>query len=90
MISVQNVSKRYPLYRHPAHRMLAMAGVRSKATSEFWALRGVSFEVERGEAVGIIGPNGSGKSTLLQVISGILQPTTGRALCGGELPRCWS
>jgi ABC-type polysaccharide/polyol phosphate transport system ATPase subunit len=53
--------------------------------SDFWALKNVSFQVRRGEVVGIIGPNGSGKSTLLQVVSGILQPTTGRVLTSGRI-----
>ena len=44
----------------------------------FMALQGVSFDVGAGERLGLIGPHGSGKSTLLQIISGILQPTTGR------------
>lgn len=85
MISVQNISKRYPLYRHAAERLLGIMPFWQTRASEFWALRDVSFEVSRGEVVAIIGPNGSGKSTLLQVISGILQPTTGRVLCEGRV-----
>lgn len=51
----------------------------------FWALKGVSFRVEPGEAVGLIGENGSGKSTLLRCIAGILPPTKGRVLVGGTV-----
>jgi ABC-2 type transport system ATP-binding protein/lipopolysaccharide transport system ATP-binding protein len=51
-------------------------------TSEFWALKDVSFDVYRGEVVGIIGHNGAGKSTILKVISGILKPTEGSVICG--------
>ena len=54
-------------------------------TSDFWALRGVSFDVYRGEVMGIIGRNGAGKSTILKVISGILRPTEGRVVCRGNI-----
>jgi lipopolysaccharide transport system ATP-binding protein len=85
VISVQNVSKVYHLYRHPFERVLeTLPFVRSRST-EFWALRDVSFEVNPGEVVAILGPNGSGKSTLLQIISGILEPTTGRVLRRGRV-----
>src|ERR1700732_4898978 len=53
--------------------------------ANFWALKDISFEVERGDVLGLIGPNGSGKSTLLQIISGILQPTSGRVLSAGRV-----
>ena len=52
---------------------------------EFWALRDVSFEVERGEAFGIIGHNGAGKSTILKIISRIMKPTMGRVVVNGRL-----
>ena len=53
--------------------------------TDFWALRDISFEVAKGETLGLVGPNGCGKSTLLQIVCGILQPTTGRVVTRGRI-----
>lgn len=52
---------------------------------EFWALRNVSFELEKRDSLGIIGLNGSGKSTLLKLVVGVLKPTKGSVYTGGEI-----
>jgi lipopolysaccharide transport system ATP-binding protein len=85
VISVQNVSKVYHLHHRPLDRVLASLSVRQSRPAEFWALRNVTFRVEKGEVFAILGPNGSGKSTLLQIISGILRPTSGRVLKDGRV-----
>ena len=79
VVSARGVGKVYRLYDRPQDRLKHMVFSRIGRSygREFWALRDVSFDVRRGEVVGIIGRNGSGKSTLLQILAGILQPATG-------------
>ena len=86
MLLVQNVSKRYQLYKKPFDRIRELNPLRKEPLhSEFWALRDISFQVEKGEVVSLVGPNGCGKSTLLQIIAGIIQPTQGRVVTKGRV-----
>jgi lipopolysaccharide transport system ATP-binding protein len=85
-ISVKGVSKRYMMYERPEHRLWqGLFRGRRQFYKDFWALQELSFDVARGETVGIIGRNGSGKSTLLQIICGTLTATTGAATVKGRL-----
>jgi lipopolysaccharide transport system ATP-binding protein len=94
-ISVKNVSKMYPLYADPQARLrqslwyalpkFLRGNHPPEFYKEFWALRNISFEVKKGETVGIIGRNGSGKSTLLQIIAGTLVPTGGEVGVNGRV-----
>lgn len=85
-LRVNNVGKRYEIYDAPHHRLFqTLLRGRKQFYKEFWALRDISFEVRRGECVGILGRNGSGKSTLLQVIAGTLMPTDGSVEVNGRV-----
>jgi lipopolysaccharide transport system ATP-binding protein len=89
-IEFANVSKRFTLNRDKPRAFqdlfITMAQRRKlREAQEFWALRDVSFHVERGETVGLIGSNGSGKSTALKLISRIIAPTAGKVAVSGKV-----
>lgn len=85
-IRVENLSKCFQIYERPSDRLLQMLtrGIK-KFYREFWALKGISFEINKGETVGIVGRNGSGKSTLLQLICGTLNPSGGDVQINGRI-----
>ena len=85
-ISVQQLSKCYQTYANPVDRLKqSFFRGRKQYYQEFWPLTDVSFELKRGEVVGVIGSNGAGKSTLLQVLAGTLNPTLGKVDVNGRV-----
>ncbi|PWU12551.1 MAG: ABC transporter ATP-binding protein [Terriglobia bacterium] len=85
-VEFRNVSKSYAIYDSPGDRLRELLSPRRvKRHKDFWALRDISFAIERGETFCVIGENGSGKSTLLQIVAGILQPTSGAVAVNGRV-----
>ena len=85
-LRVDNVSKQYRIYATPGDRLKeSLTRGRWKRHKEFWALKDISFAIEKGTTTGIIGPNGSGKSTLLQIVTGTLEPTHGSVYYDGRV-----
>jgi lipopolysaccharide transport system ATP-binding protein len=84
-VRAERVGKRYRIYDRSHEWLTQRLLPRRGPAREFWALRDVSFEVARGETLGVIGRNGSGKSTLLQILAGILAPTEGEVLVRGRV-----
>lgn len=85
-IEVNHLSKAYKMYDKPVDRLKETLFMgRRTYHRDFYALDDVSFQVKRGETLGIIGRNGAGKSTLLKIITGVLQPTSGEVKVNGRI-----
>lgn len=85
-IKVEHIDKVYRLYDKPTDRLKDVFGLKKKEHfKEHYALHDVSFNVKKGESVGIIGTNGSGKSTILKIITGVLSPTAGDVTVDGRI-----
>jgi lipopolysaccharide transport system ATP-binding protein len=90
IIEIRDISKRFQI----SHQRLPYLTIREKIASifsvrekkeNFWALKNISFNVNPGEAIGIVGRNGAGKSTLLKILSRITPPTSGKIVCRGRM-----
>jgi lipopolysaccharide transport system ATP-binding protein len=85
-IKVKNLTKIYHLYNNPQDRLKeALHPFKKIYHHDFYAMNDVSFEIKKGETVGIIGKNGAGKSTLLKMITGVLTPTSGSVEVNGKI-----
>ena len=85
VIEIKNISKIYNLYNKPSDRLKEALFARQSRHTEFAALNNVSFNVNKGEILGIIGKNGSGKSTILKIITSVLTPTSGECIVKGKI-----
>lgn len=86
VIRLENITKAYKLYRSRKERLLEwVLPFSNKRHTEHYALRNVSFKVQKGEIIGLIGKNGSGKSTLLKILAGVVTPNSGHLECKGNV-----
>ena len=84
VLKVSGLGKEYKLYASPRERLKALVTGHARHRSH-WALRDVSFELQRGQCIGVIGDNGAGKSSLLKLLAGTLQPSTGSIERSGRI-----
>lgn len=85
-IRIESLQKVYRTYASPKHRLMElMSGGKSQYAQENWALDDISFEIKKGDRLGVVGDNGSGKSTLLKIIAGVLTPTNGLVDVSGRI-----
>ena len=85
VIEIKNITNIYNLYNKPSDRLKEALFSRKSRHTEFAALNDVSFDVRKGEILGIIGKNGSGKSTILKIITNVLTPTSGECIVKGKI-----
>lgn len=86
VVKVDGLGKCYQMYKKPHERLLqGLFRGRKTFYKDFWALRNISFHLDKGETVGIVGRNGSGKTTLLQLVSGTFFPTEGKCKVNGKV-----
>ena len=85
LLAVSNLGKAFRVYKSEWHRFANWFGLKIRPAEEHWVLRHINFEINAGEAIGIVGQNCAGKSTLLKMITGTLQPTEGAIQINGRI-----
>lgn len=85
ILRIENISKSYKTYKSELHRFASWLGLRFNAIQEKYILKNITFDIYRGQSIGVIGENGAGKSTLLKIITGCLRPSDGNLITNAKI-----